>query len=147
MRWEILPYVLPLALAAVLSAALAKVAWQRRPAPGAAPFALLMLAVAEWSLGYAFELGSPDLPSKLLFAKVQYLGIVMIPLLWLTFSLDYTGRGHWLTGRVAAILVALPLATLLLVWTNDTHGLIWSVTRLDTSGWIPHLSVSYGIWF
>jgi len=147
MDWQYTPFVFPLFIAAVVSAGLAFYSWKRRPAAGAVPFALLMLAVAEWSLVYALRLGSASLPDKLFWAKVRYLGIVTVPTAWLAFVLQYTGRERWLTPRNAAILTIEPLVTLLLVWTNDVHHLIWSDVRLETSGALLVWNATHGAWF
>jgi len=147
MHWQYNPYVLPLLGAAVVSAALAFFGWRRRPAPGATPFVLLALAVAVWSLGYALELGSADLPTKVFWARVQYLGIVMVPVAWLAVVLQYTGREKWLTRRNVALLTIESPVTLLLVWTNDVHGLIWSNIRLDTSGLFSVMDFTRSAWY
>ena len=146
-HWQYNPYVLPLLGAAVVSAALAFFAWRRRPAPGATPFVLLALTVAVWSLGYALELGSADLPAKVFWARVQYLGIVMVPVAWLAVVLQYTGREKWLTRCNVALLTIEPLVTLLLVWTNDVHALIWSNIRLDTSGSFSVMDFTRSAWY
>ena len=146
MNWQYNPYVLPLVIVAAVLVVLALFAWRRRPTPGAMPFALLMLAVAEWSLGYALELGSADLPTQTFWAKVEYLGIVSVPVMWLAFVLQYTGRDKWLTRRNAALVVIVPLVTLLLVLTNDAHGLIWSSIGHDTSGSFLVLDSIHGGW-
>ncbi|MFL5657872.1 MAG: histidine kinase N-terminal 7TM domain-containing protein, partial [Ktedonobacteraceae bacterium] len=70
MHWQSTPFVLLVLTAAVISAWLALTAWHRRPAPGATAFCLLMLAVAEWSLGYALELASPDLPTTIFWDNI-----------------------------------------------------------------------------
>src|SRR6266496_2878281 len=147
MRWQFTPYVLPVIVSAVVSLALARSAWHRRPAPGAASFCLLMLAVAEWSLGYAMELISPDLQIALFWDNISWLGAACAPTLWLAFVLQYTGRARWLTRRNMAILLVEPLVTLLLVWTNQFHGLIEDNIRLDTSGSFSALILTYGIWY
>jgi len=147
MYWHSIPYGLPLIIASAVSAALARSAWRRRPTPGAKPFALLMLAVTEWSLGYALELGSIDLPTKVFWARVQYLGIVIVPATWLAFTLEYTGQTCWLTRPNPIWLALEPLITLLLVWTNEAHGLIWSDLRLDTGGSFPVLASTHGVGF
>ncbi len=147
MHWQYTPYVLPLIVAAAVSAALALFVWRRRPTPGAALCVLLMLAVAEWQLGYALELGGTDLPSKLFWGKVAHLGVVIVPTAWLAFALQYTGWEKWLTRRNVAMLAIEPLATLLLVWTNEVHGLIYSNVRLGTSGPFSVLDLTYGVWF
>ncbi len=147
MHWQYNSYVLPLVVATAVSAALALYVWRHRPAPGAEPFVLLMLAVAEWSLGYALELGCAGLWAKVLWAKVEYLGIAILPVAWLVFALHYAGRERWLTPRNLALVAIEPLAVLLLVWTNDIHGLIWSSVRLDASGSFAVLGLTYGAGF
>jgi len=146
-HWQYNPYVLPLIITAAISAALAFAAWRRRPAPSATALAWLMLAVTEWSLGYALELGSADLATEVFWAKVEYLGIVIVPVTWLALALQYTGRERWLTRRNVALLAIVPLLTLMLVWTNDLHGLIWSNIRQDTSGSFLVLDLTYGAGF
>ncbi len=71
LRWQPTPYLAPLLIAAAISAALAFFAWRRRSAPGATPFMALMLAVAVWSIGYAFELSSVDLPAAIGWLKIE----------------------------------------------------------------------------
>src|SRR6266571_2284216 len=145
MHWQFIPYVLPVVASAVVSAALALAAWRRRPAPGATSFCLLMLAVAQWALGYALELASPDLPTTLFWDNISWLGAVSAPALWLAFALQYTGRARWLTRQSVVILVVEPLVTLLLVWTNQFHGLIESNIRLNPGSPFSALVVTYGV--
>ena len=147
MHWQFSPYVLPVVASAVISAALALAAWRRRPAPGATSFSLVMLMVAEWALAYALELVHSDLPTALLWDNIEWLGAACAPTLWLAFVLQYTGRAHWLTRRTIALLVVEPLVTLLLVWTNQFHGLVESHIRLNTSGSFSTLDVTYGVWY
>ncbi len=147
MHWQYNPYVLPLLVASAVSVTIAFFAWRRRPAPGAMPLVYLMLAVAEWSLGYALELGSANLPSQVFWAKVEYLGIVTMPVMWLALVLQYTKRERWLTPRNLVLLATVPLGTLLLAWTNDLHGLLWSEIGLDTSGSFSALDLTYGVGF
>ena len=80
-------------------------------------------------------------------ANLEYIGIATVPFAWLAFALQYTGREGRLTGRNLALLSALPLVTLLLAWTNEAHGLIWSSTRLSEGGPFPALEVDHGAWF
>src|SRR5689334_16205213 len=85
--------------------AVALYAWQRRTTAGAAALAWLALAVAEWVMTYALELASADMATKVLWAKLQYLGIVNAPLAWLTFTLQYTGKARRPTRRGLAVLL------------------------------------------
>lgn len=55
MEFEFTRYFGILFITAMVSAIVAYVAWQRRATRGAQPLALMMLAVAEWSLASALE--------------------------------------------------------------------------------------------
>lgn len=137
-----------LLVAFFLALGIAIFSWDRRRAGRwAYPFALVALAAAWWSLFYAFELYTPFLERKLLWAKIQYIAIVAIPVLWFLFGMAYTGRQKWLSrSRILALLVV-PLITLVLVFTNEYHQLIWLEIPLNISGLIPILDPEYGTWF
>jgi len=141
------PYIWPSLISAIISIILIGYAWQRRPAPGAAPTAALLVATAIWSLGYTLELGGRDLATKLFWAKFQYPGIVTVPVIWLIFVLQYTNRPKWLTRRNLTFLAIIPLITVLAVWTNEAHGLVWHDTGLREQGPFVALKVTYGLWF
>lgn len=147
MHWQYTPYIWPLVLGAVVSAALACHTWRRRRATGARAFAALMLAVAEWSAAYALLIAGTDLPTKTLWSKIEYPGIVLTPLAWLVFACQYTGRACWLTRPRLALLATIPLTTVLLEWTNETHGLMASRRELNTTGPFVAWDLTYGGWF
>jgi PAS domain S-box-containing protein len=147
MTWLETIYVILMIATAVVSAVLALSAARRRPTPGATPLAVLMLGVAVWSLGYALQLTRTSLPANVFWGNVKYVGIVTIPAAWLCFALQYTGRGFCLTRRNLALLALHPATTLLLVWTNDLHGLIWHNVRLDANGSFPVRLHTYGAGF
>ena len=128
-------------------AGLALFVWRRRSVPARATFALFMLAAAVWLLGYALELGSVDVSDKVLWAKLQYLSIVAVPSAWLAFVLQYTGRAELLSRRNVALLAVEPLATLVLVWTNHAHGMIWRNTTLRAVRGLLLLEFDHGLWF
>ncbi len=148
-QWQHTPYTLLLFGAGGIAIALALYSWRRRATAGANIFAILMLLVAEWSVGYGIELAQTALPAKLFWAKWQYLGIAFTPAAWLYLSLQYTGRERWLTQRRYGrqLLLLGPTITAVLVWFNEAHGLIWQTTRLDSSGSFITLVLTYGPWF
>lgn len=130
--------------AAVACAVLASLSWRSRGTRSAPTFALLMAGVAVWGLAYALELASTTLAAKVLWSKVEYLGIVVVPVAWLAFALQHTGREHLLTRRSLALLAAPSALTLLLVWTNEAHRLIWATIRLVAGGHLMLWKASYG---
>ncbi len=148
MSWRYTPFVVPLLIAGTLSAGLAAYGFRhRRAAPGASPFALLMAAVAFWSFGNAVQLLGADLPAKLLWARIQYVGILVVPLAWLAFALEYTGREHWITPRTVALASVVPVLTLLIVWTTEGSGLFWADLRVVDAGPFMIMEVTRGPWF
>lgn len=136
MSWQFTPYTLFLLLAAGIVFGLAFLLRRHRHALGAGALAVMMLAAGLWDLGAGLELSAADHFYKVLWAKLQYLGIVAIPVAWLAFAVVYTGRESWLSRRNLALLCVVPAITLLLVATNEYHGLIWSqveLTRVSAS--------------
>ncbi len=146
-QWQYTPYFLPLIIAAIIAIVIASITWQRRHVSGAIPLSILMLAVAVWSLGNVLELGSTELSAKLFWVNLEYLGIVFIPVMWITFALQYTGSDKWITKRNLFLLIIVPLITLILLWTNSLHGLVRQNIGLDTSGPFSVVTKTYGIWF
>lgn len=140
-------YVISLLIAAALSLTLAILSWRRRYVPVVVPFIIMMLTLTQWSLGYALELASAPDPVAIFWAKVQYLGIVIAPIAWLALALGYIGRQQWLTPRNIGLVSIVPITTLLLNWTNEYHGLIWSDISLSTDSAFPMFEYSYGSWF
>ena len=138
---------LPLIIAAAISAMVALAAWRRRRMPGATPLLALMLALVGWSVVNVLELGSLELEVKLFWANLEYLGIVIVPVMWLVFALQYTGREKYLTYRNLALLLIIPVITVFLAWTNNLHGLMRYNIRLDTSGPFSVVAKTYGMWF
>jgi diguanylate cyclase (GGDEF)-like protein len=147
MVWQPAPYGYLVLVAALLLLVLARFAWRRRAVAGAAPLALCLAAGAFWAAGYSQELSSADTAGRLLWGKLGYLGRVVIHPAWLMFSVHYTGRRIWLERRRWALLFVIPLITVLLVWTNARHGLIWRTYEWSAAGPTGHMEVEHGAWF
>ncbi len=112
-------------IAAAIALWCAVYGWIRREASGGVYFYHLMLAIAVWSLSTMVEYSSFNPAVKLLFAKLAYLGIVNVPVLWFLFAAHYTQRAAGLTKVRTTLLWLIPCFTLSLVFTNEWHGLIW----------------------
>lgn len=121
-------------LAAVFYALLGLYAWRRRPAVAVSPFAWLMLSVSLWAFTYGLEIFLPTVEGKLFILNIEYIGIVGVPIFLYLFALEYTGKSHLMTIRMRIFLWVFPLLTLLLVWTNPLHGLMWQNASLLSIG-------------
>ena len=111
-------------------------------------FPLFLASIAIWLLGYAWELSSLDLATKIWASKVQYLGIVAAPPCWLVHTLNYTRRG-WRPSLARLVLLSVcPALILLLVWTNEAHHLIWQqMQMLPLSPNLAVMKIHYGPFF
>ena len=121
-------------LVAAVCVAVAVLVWRRRPMAGAIPLIALLAAVAEWNLAYGLETAAEELPTKLAWAKAQYIGIVTVPLAVFAFAAEYTGRRRWLGRRRLVLLSLIPCATLGLAATNGLHHLVWSSVESSGAG-------------
>ena len=130
----------------------------RQPQRAAArPFIVLMIGVTIWSLGNLIENANSNLTIRLLAVQFEYIGIVLIPMSWLLLTLEYTGHGSWITKSRVVLLAVIPIATIILAWTNSQHHLLWQLVplKVDASGaywqtvyqpifWV-HAIYSYGL--
>jgi PAS domain S-box-containing protein len=147
-HFESTPYILPLVVSSVIAGLVALYVWDRRAtASGAMALVLLALAIAEWSLGYALEIAGADLPTKIFWGKIQYIGIVTLPLSWIIFAYSYSTKGTRMTGRTVSLLSIVPFITLILAFTTELHGLIWRDVQIRTVGTFSALEVTHGMGF
>ena len=138
-------YVLPLIAAAAISGYVAAYSWTRRQASGGAiALSLLSLAVAIWALAYALEIAGADLPTKLFWGQCEYFGIATMPILWLIFNLNYANQFRTVSYRSMLLLAVLPAITIVLVFTNASHRLIWTDYFVQQYQGFSVLSVSHG---
>jgi len=128
--------------AMMICALIAAYSWRQRSTASGLYFMLLMAAVAFYALAAAFELGSTTLAAKVAWSKISYLGIVSLGPLWLLFALCYSQRQSWITRPRLIALWLIPLATLILVASNDRHLLVWnSFTPVSAA---PGAPILYG---
>jgi PAS domain S-box-containing protein len=140
LRWWFLqsfqytPYASLLAFAALLSALLAIYIWNHRDVPAAKPAVALLAAVFVWSAGYMLQFMGVELETKMLWAKIQYFGVASLPLALFVFALAFSSRQAWLTTPKLSALAIIPIITMILVISNDSHRLVWSDWSLESFG-------------
>ena len=125
-NWHQFSFTITLLFAASLSILISYYAWYRRKVPGARYLGMLMLAIAFWSLAYAFEISAQGLENTVFWGAVSYIGIHSVPPAFVMLSLVYSQRTHWLTRRNIILLWIIPVATMLAALTNEYHHLIWT---------------------
>ncbi|HSM76690.1 MAG TPA: histidine kinase N-terminal 7TM domain-containing protein, partial [Bryobacteraceae bacterium] len=123
-------------------------AWSLRrwKAPGARAFFFMLLVSSVWSVSEGCWQLSTTLSAQLFFDQLSYVS-AFAPLTALLLALDYRSRLHWLTPWRAAALFAIPIATILLAFTNSSHHWIWAEYHPFRVNGIQLLKVRYGRWF
>ncbi|TVQ67844.1 MAG: response regulator [Balneolaceae bacterium] len=110
-------------------------------------FAIMMGGVTIWALAYSFELASTNIETVLFWVKVEYIGISLIPAFWLIFTLQYSGYDSYLDRKIRALIFFVPVATLLIVWTNEWHQLHYTMSSLIETDGLMLLNFQPGIWY
>jgi PAS domain S-box-containing protein len=134
--------------AITVAAALTVLAWRQRPKPGAVAFAGLMAAGTWWVATSSIGLFSTEPDLRLFLHRLEWFGIVLFPVAWLVFTLEYTSRDEYVTRRTVGLLSVVPAVTLALVWTNDLHGLVYTGRMVNVYGGdISLVAGSTGLWY
>ena len=140
-------YFLPLLVAVVLCAVIIFYVWRFRSRPEGKALLALGIAVAWWTSGNILEYGFQSLAVKQFWASMEYLGIGAVPIAWVTVVAIYTDQQKWITLRNLILLSILPAITVIMIFTNNYHGLMRYNITLDTNGPFSVISKTYGIWF
>ena len=88
--------------------------------------AVLIWAIAAWSLAYALLLLTHDLALKNLLLGATFVSALVVPTAWFAFTLSYTGQHWWLTRRLMYLIAVPPVLSIALVLTNGWHGWVWT---------------------
>lgn len=143
------PASIPLIISIIVSVVVIVAALGRRHIPGVRSFIWLMLCVIEWTFFYMLQISTPDPQTQLGWTKYYYIGIAFVPLVWLTFSLEYSRISNLLTRRNLLLAGIIPVAIILLIWTNDYHHIIWSeiiIHQPGSSGPVLEYKNNWGFW-
>jgi diguanylate cyclase (GGDEF)-like protein len=108
---------------------------------------LLLVSVLGWMITNTLELVTPTEAATLFWGKVTYFFIVSTPVLWLFFVLDYFGYSKWKKYPGAFLYWLIPIASLILVFTNEQHHLFWAKTTYLPVGNYLALIVVHGPFF
>ena len=115
----------------LLSLGIVALVWPRRRLPGAGAFIIMLFSLALYSLADGLEYQSTTLAQNLFWSVVSYPGVLVVPLAFFIFVVQYTGHERYLTGRIYTILIGLSCLAMLAVLTNPWHHLYWSSLTPD----------------
>lgn len=110
-------------------------------------FAWMMAVLAIWAFGYGVELTQSTLPNILFWVRIEYIGIGLLPGLWLMFCIAYSGNAERLTPLSISLIFLVPVITILMVWTSPWHNLHYQHLAISTAGPFPLFVFERGPWY
>ena len=144
MYLQYLPNLWPLVISFIMLLFAAFLSLRYRKIKGAKAFGLCMLILGFWILCNELGMSGKDLSTKLFWANMQYSSYIMINFCWFYMALQIADLKKWIRpGRILSLMI-IPAIIIILVWTDQYHGLIRYGFTLDTSGSFPAISQSYG---
>lgn len=111
--------------------------------------AVFLFAVAELLLGNALQIATTNIAAKAFWERVEWIGMAAIPMIWLTLTLQYTGRDKWLTKHTWRLSMIVPCLMLVLIFTSDYHQLFWLAdgSNINASGQAFNPPYGVAAWF
>lgn len=135
-------YAFALFISSCFTSALFYYTWRKRYLKGAFSLSLLAVSITIWCLMAMFEVAVQDMPIRIIFAKLSFVGIVLACPFWLIFTLDNSGLLQKFTRKwLLALLFIIPFAVLIAVATNELHTSFWTkIIEIESA---PFLNVVY----
>ncbi|RIK31719.1 MAG: hypothetical protein DCC56_05920 [Anaerolineae bacterium] len=146
MSFEWIIFILILLLNAVAALAVAAFLARRATVPGLRALTLTLIMLAVWSFGYAMITLSPSLEEKKDWLRIENIGILTVPSLWLIFTVRYTRLDRWLNVFTVALLFVIPAISLALIFSDRWFSLYYASIRPVAENGGP-LIIERGLWY
>ncbi len=141
--YQFVPYLWVSILLTILIVTLILHVWHHRSVLGARFFLLTLILAEFWIVSQGLEMSALDLSTKIIWANIEYIPIMLTPLTYLYLTLHYTRHEKWLQHRwLPFLLLIAPVVLNILLWTNS--GLIRQDVYLNLSGAFPTVGKTYG---
>jgi len=151
MTWQTVLYFISILLTCILTGFLAWYVWRQPAWPGSRYFVQIVISGFLLSLTEVFSILSGTQSQALAWFNLRFLFTASIPILWLSFVLEYNGRKDWLSKRLLAGMFIIPLITQIMIWNSGLHGLwVKQEVAFHQNGpfWIAETSARIpGLWF
>jgi signal transduction histidine kinase len=119
-------------------------AFQKVSLPGRQWLGWLQFAIAFWCATSGLHALLQSTPQRIVVSEFQYFGIMALPVCWLEFAREYSGRraspAPWLMWLI-------PAATIALAFSNGSHHLLWREFREVPAAGFTRLQYVHGPWF
>ncbi len=113
--------------------------------PGAESLALMLILATVWVVGLALGTLSTSLGTKILWLNIHFIGVAYTVSAWLIAINQYVHGVQWFTLRKLVLFGTIPTLAILLVFTNQYHGLMYKEFFIEPYGPYEIISPGYGI--
>lgn len=141
------PYIIPYIGTLAVNLFMIFYVFKNRHRKGVMCFILTIIFSCLWCAGTAMEISSPNLELKVLWSKIGFPAYTFGPLFWTIMVLQMIKQDFVISKRIILLMCIIPILTVIFVWTNDYHGLIWSSISMKTAKPFSYLIVKHGTWF
>lgn len=138
------PFAIPTFLSTLLGIGLVVFMVRQRATAVQRPLALMIMGISWWALFYTVELLSTHLNTMIFCSKLQYLGVVTIPIFWVMFAFRYAGKPLPPRFELSALI---PVLTLFSAWAYPALRWNWTDVQLVRLGELFFAEYTHGIGF
>lgn len=107
---------------------------------------LVLTSLAIWSFAYAMITFSYDIEVKRFWLRVENIGIVSQPVLWLYFILAYARQNRFLKWQFIAVLCVIPVVSLVFIFSDQWFHLYYTSIKLLSANGGP-LVIERAPWY
>ncbi len=141
-------YLILAPLAAIVSVGVLLYAWRYQVSQEMPALRWLMFTVVGWLTCNILDLATPTEAGTIFWAKMGYLFVTSTALTWLRFALRYTDKHEWLKASRFAWFCIIPLISVIVAFTNESHSLMWKTyTFLPVGSALAIHITRHGFWF
>ncbi len=112
---------------------------------GGKSFVAMLLALTEVNIIFLAQNLSTSDPG-IVWTRLEYLGVAFFGVTFLTFVIEFIGKGQWLTYRILALIGAIPVITQVVLWSGLDREIFFlsrtfarlemvSVEKVQLTGW------------
>jgi two-component system sensor histidine kinase/response regulator len=135
MVWEEVFYISASIAGILISLGVARYAWKHRSVPGAEYFALYNLCAVQWAFSSILAVVATSPGFRDFWGLFGMIGIFLNPVMWLAFTLEYTGRERPLTARTLTLIAIVPVIALLLIESAGIYQVARGLEIAYSSAW------------
>lgn len=143
-QWTL--FVIVLLANAAVAFAIAILLGLKHPAPGRNSMIAMLAGLAIWAFCYAMITIASSLQVKILWLKLENVGILTVPVFWFIFTVQYAQADKWLNRYTRALFFIIPSISLFFILSENWFHLYYSSIQLMAESGGP-LVIGRGPWY